>query len=293
MPALPAAAAATSATTAALHARLRGRSRSRSRRSSRAPAPIRGSGRAGGDGFGSQRRQGPRARRPTRRTTTTACCRTPRPPAGDVAGPFQPRLDVDARRLAHPRRRRHPSPGARRRRCLHILIADMKSSTGAKVEHRLQVAFYHAMLAPCWGGAGRDPCATSQWESCTAVRAPMTSIRAEDPEQREAAATQARATTSRATGSGDRGRCGRLRGAVPDLVTGPESTAARVAGRRPSTTAVPSHLQMRRLPVQRVLHEVERRSTTISRCCRISRRGQKRAASTGVPTMRPLAHKDC
>jgi hypothetical protein len=30
---------------------------------------------------------------------------------------------------------------------LHILIADMKSSTAAKVEHRLQVAFYHEMLA--------------------------------------------------------------------------------------------------------------------------------------------------
>ena len=30
---------------------------------------------------------------------------------------------------------------------LHILVADMKSTTTAKVEHRLQVAFYHAMLA--------------------------------------------------------------------------------------------------------------------------------------------------
>jgi hypothetical protein len=30
---------------------------------------------------------------------------------------------------------------------LHLLIADMKSSTSVKVEHRLQVAFYHAMLA--------------------------------------------------------------------------------------------------------------------------------------------------
>lgn len=29
---------------------------------------------------------------------------------------------------------------------LHLLIADMKSSTSAKVEHRLQVAFYHDML---------------------------------------------------------------------------------------------------------------------------------------------------
>jgi hypothetical protein len=30
---------------------------------------------------------------------------------------------------------------------LHLLIADMKSSTSVKVEHRLQVAFYHAMLS--------------------------------------------------------------------------------------------------------------------------------------------------
>ncbi len=30
---------------------------------------------------------------------------------------------------------------------LHVLIADMKSSTRPKTEHRLQVAFYHAMLA--------------------------------------------------------------------------------------------------------------------------------------------------
>ncbi|HEX8219918.1 MAG TPA: hypothetical protein VF914_12010 [Chloroflexia bacterium] len=30
---------------------------------------------------------------------------------------------------------------------LHLLIADMKSSTTAKVEHRLQIAFYHVMIA--------------------------------------------------------------------------------------------------------------------------------------------------
>lgn len=32
---------------------------------------------------------------------------------------------------------------------LHLLIADMKSSAEAKTEHRLQVAFYHEMLALC------------------------------------------------------------------------------------------------------------------------------------------------
>ncbi|MGB3328870.1 MAG: PD-(D/E)XK nuclease family protein, partial [Thermomicrobiales bacterium] len=37
---------------------------------------------------------------------------------------------------------------------LHILIADMKSSTAARVEHRLQVAFYHRMVGSVLAGAG-------------------------------------------------------------------------------------------------------------------------------------------
>jgi hypothetical protein len=37
---------------------------------------------------------------------------------------------------------------------LQILIADMKSSTASRVEHRLQVAFYHDMLAHALGEAG-------------------------------------------------------------------------------------------------------------------------------------------
>ena len=37
---------------------------------------------------------------------------------------------------------------------LHLLIVDMKSSTGPKVEHRLQVAFYHGMVAALLAGAG-------------------------------------------------------------------------------------------------------------------------------------------
>jgi predicted RecB family nuclease len=65
---------------------------------------------------------------------------------GDVTVLFQPRLeatlgqwhlrgDVDLLRLER------TEGGA-----LRLLIADMKSSTSAKVEHRLQVAFYHDML---------------------------------------------------------------------------------------------------------------------------------------------------
>ena len=67
--------------------------------------------------------------------------------AGETLVLFQPRLlvalgswdvrgDIDILRLA-----RDPS-GA-----LQILIADIKSSTAAKVEHRLQVAFYAEMVA--------------------------------------------------------------------------------------------------------------------------------------------------
>ncbi|HVT99715.1 MAG TPA: hypothetical protein VHE33_19600, partial [Acidobacteriaceae bacterium] len=37
---------------------------------------------------------------------------------------------------------------------LHALIADMKSTTEAKVEHRLQIAFYHLMLDRILGDAG-------------------------------------------------------------------------------------------------------------------------------------------
>ena len=74
--------------------------------------------------------------------------------AGETLVLFQPRLlvalgiwdvrgDIDILRLA-----RDPS-GA-----LHILIADIKSSTSAKVEHRLQVAFYAEMVAALLAGAG-------------------------------------------------------------------------------------------------------------------------------------------
>lgn len=46
------------------------------------------------------------------------------------------RGDIDLLRME-----RDPSGG------LHLLIADMKSSTAVKVEHRLQIAFYHTMLS--------------------------------------------------------------------------------------------------------------------------------------------------
>src|SRR5579875_834641 len=72
---------------------------------------------------------------------------------GDTVILFQPRLcvrvegwlirgDVDILRLAR------GEDGA-----LHALIVDMKSSTAARIEHRLQVAFYHEMLAALLAGA--------------------------------------------------------------------------------------------------------------------------------------------
>src|SRR5688500_13234515 len=74
--------------------------------------------------------------------------------AGETLVLFQPRLlvalgrwdvrgDIDILRLAR------DASGA-----LQILIADIKSSTAAKVEHRLQVAFYAEMVAALFGEAG-------------------------------------------------------------------------------------------------------------------------------------------
>lgn len=58
-------------------------------------------------------------------------------------GPWELRGDVDILRLER------DAAGD-----LHALIVDMKSSTAAKVEHRLQVAFYHEMLAALFKVAG-------------------------------------------------------------------------------------------------------------------------------------------
>ncbi len=58
-------------------------------------------------------------------------------------GDWQLRGDVDILRL------QRDAGGA-----LHVLIADMKSTIAAKVEHRLQVAFYHEMLATLFATEG-------------------------------------------------------------------------------------------------------------------------------------------
>jgi len=160
----------------------------------------------------------------------------------EVAG-WLIRGDVDILRLA---RDEH---GA-----LRALVADIKSSTAVKVEHRLQVAFYHEMLAgllaregvacdaidmgvlyrgptlapgadpaPAYGPPGADP-----------VEAPAFGQRAEDIARR--AVERAQADRYLGTGEGEGEGLLELvedgesyRDAVRDLVTDRASTAARVA----------------------------------------------------------------
>ena len=138
---------------------------------------------------------------------------------------------------------------------LHILIADIKSSTTAKVEHRLQVAFYHEMLAALLDGAGvaygaielsvlyRGPAAlgASSGDDSGSGKIAVAGLRAEDSARYEAE----RALAKDYFGA----RQGLLeivddpesyRAAVRDLVTDHASTAARVAAA--PFDAVPYHL---------------------------------------------------
>ena len=127
---------------------------------------------------------------------------------------------------------------------LHIMIADMKSSTTAKVEHRLQVAFYHEMLATLFSSAG-----VAYREILMAVlyRGPV------DGDEELSAADQEKQAAEYAEAERYFGtRTGLLevvadpesyRGAVRDLVTGQDSTAIRVAGA--AFDDVPFHLEAR------------------------------------------------
>jgi len=125
---------------------------------------------------------------------------------------------------------------------LRVLIADMKSSISAKVEHRLQVAFYHEMLAAL---LAREGVACAAIETAVLYRRPAmgdaprdgTEGTEDDKGLSDADAALLRAQrdpADRLFGT----REGLLelvldpesyRGAVRDLVTGPDSTAARVA----------------------------------------------------------------
>jgi hypothetical protein len=124
---------------------------------------------------------------------------------------------------------------------LRIMIADMKSSTTAKVEHRVQVAFYHAMLS-----ALLDEHAISVEDITMAVlyRGPSDPASIADEEERRRQAEQ-RAAAARLFGTTD----GLLEmvddpeqylRAVAELVTDPDSVAQQVAGA--AFAEIPFHL---------------------------------------------------
>jgi hypothetical protein len=145
-------------------------------------------------------------------------------PPGQVRVLFQPRLavtvagwrlhgDIDLLRLER-------APDGH----LHALIVDMKSSKRTRVEHRLQVAFYQRMLAAFLADAGL-PCATI---------AIGILYRGTDPDMD--AATEARLRDQAERMFGTRAALLELvddadayLAYVEDLVTGPASTAARIA----------------------------------------------------------------
>ncbi|MDQ3045494.1 MAG: PD-(D/E)XK nuclease family protein, partial [Chloroflexota bacterium] len=162
-------------------------------------------------------------------------------PPGEVIVLFQPRLqapiagwairgDVDILRLE-----RKPAGN------LRPLIADIKSSTAAKIEHRLQVAFYHEMLTTLFATAGiaHDPI-----EMAVLYRGPTESVTTTDETELARQESQ-RQSAERVFGT----RAGLLEsvddaeaylGAVRDLVTSPNSRARRVL--RTDFAEIPFHL---------------------------------------------------
>ncbi|HEV2128664.1 MAG TPA: AAA domain-containing protein [Thermomicrobiales bacterium] len=114
---------------------------------------------------------------------------------------------------------------------LRLLIADMKSSTASRVEHRLQVAFYHEMLATLLAEAG---IAHAPIELAILYRGPVReSLLApvEDREDQERQRQDAEQTLGTSAGLLDRVRdVDAYLGSVRDLVTKPESTAHHVLG---------------------------------------------------------------
>ncbi len=113
---------------------------------------------------------------------------------------------------------------------LSILVADMKSSTAAKVEHRLQVAFYHEMLAALLSEAGLPAAAIG---TAILYRGPSLGVAALTPaEQAHLAAQQAEAAQIFGVAEAYLERVDdpeAYRDEVRALVTGPVSVAAAVA----------------------------------------------------------------
>src|SRR5215216_3386965 len=163
--------------------------------------------------------------------------------AGETLVLFQPRLlvalgswdvrgDIDVLRLA-----RDPS-GA-----LQVLVADIKSSTAAKVEHRLQVAFYAEMVEALLEGAG---IAVDQIQMDLGIlyRGPIDDTRPatmSDRERREVERARARDLLGVEDGLLELvDDAEAYRGSVRDLVTGEHSTARRVMDE--PFAAIPFHL---------------------------------------------------
>ena len=160
---------------------------------------------------------------------------------GDVHILFQPRLraqiagwrltgDIDILRLER------TDAGT-----LRCLIADMKSSTASRVEHRLQVAVYHEMLTTVLHEAGIDDTAIGLG---ILYRGPVEGTVA--AEQADQELLQRQREDALATFGTDIGYLDRVddvaayTGSVHDLLTGPESVARRVLAK--DFDAVPFHL---------------------------------------------------
>ena len=161
--------------------------------------------------------------------------------AGDTLLLFQPRVearlgewpfagDLDILRL-------HRDHGGK----LHILIADMKATRRVKVEHRLQVAFYHEMLCPVFAQAllAHEPIRLG-----VLYRGPQQGEPTTDAQQVEHEAARALLAVDGAfleliAG----GEVEDYRHEIRDLVTGPDSVAARAA--RVRLADAPFHLGLR------------------------------------------------
>lgn len=121
---------------------------------------------------------------------------------------------------------------------LTALIADMKSSTSAKLEHRLQVAFYHEMLATLFRERDTPLDAIAMG---VLYRGPVTGGTSEPDTDLHAQRERAAHYLGTDIGLLDIvERPDGLLGAVEDLVTGPRSTASRIATAR--FEDVPFHL---------------------------------------------------
>ena len=151
-------------------------------------------------------------------------------PAGESIVLFQPRIQADVegwrmRGAIDLLRLQRDDEGR-----LGVLIADMKATRATKVDHRLQVAFYHEMLARLFSDTGIE---TAGIELAILYRGPSSPDTALDDEERQERERQ-RVLAAELFGASE----GFLEvvpdpqryvGAVRDLVTGERSLARRVA----------------------------------------------------------------